>query len=189
MFLNTLLSQHNMSVYQLAKTSHLPYTTVNDICTGKTQLKKCNAETVYRIAQAFHISMEELLAPSFASRNSFENFKSAICQRLKELGDTDFIIDTLESQAIRNYYEKQWYPESFYLLAMLDYISRINNVPLCSDYDDLRQYSLEKPLYPAGILSLSTALKKESIKKQALQQAIPEFIRFNIVENEVRNVV
>ena len=76
MFLNTLLSQHNMSVYQLAKTSHLPYTTVNDICTGKTQLKKCNAETVYRIAQAFHISMEELLAPSFASRNSFENFKS-----------------------------------------------------------------------------------------------------------------
>lgn len=189
MLLNKLLSQQDMSVYQLAKISNLPYTTVNDICTGKTQLKKCTAETVYRIAQAFNISMEELLAPSLIQRNSFENFKSSICQQLKELGDTGFIINTLESQAIRTYYEQKWYPESLYLLAMLDYISRINNVPLCSDYDDLRQYSLEEPLYPAGILSMSAALKNNFIKKQAFQQAIPEFIRFNIVENEVRNVV
>ena len=122
-------------------------------------------------------------------RSSFENFKSTVCHRVKELGDIDFIIETLESQDIRNYYNRQWFPESLYLLAMLDYLSRENNVPLCSDYDDLRRCKLEKPVYPASIRAISIASKNNEAMIQAENTAIPEFIRFNIVENEVRNVV
>ena len=133
--------------------------------------------------------MKEKDYSCMTKRSSFENFKSTVCHRVKELGDIDFIIETLESQDIRNYYNRQWFPESLYLLAMLDYLSRENKVPLCSDYDDLRRCKLEKPVYPASIRAISIASKNNEALIQAENTAIPEFIRFNIVENEVRNVV
>lgn len=189
MTIQDILQEKNMSIYRLAKTSQIPYATVNDICNGKTRLEKCSAETVYRLAHALNVSMEELLAPCFIKRSSFENFKSTVCHRVKELGDINFIIDTLESQDIRTYYNRKWYPESLYLLAMLDYLSRENDVPICDDYDDLRRCRLEKPVYPAGIRALSAAAQDDAAIKEAAKTAIPEFMRFNIVENEVRNVI
>lgn len=189
MTIQDILQEKNMSVYRLAKTSQIPYATVNDICNGKTRLEKCSAETVYRLAHALNVSMEELLAPCFIKRSSFENFKSTVCHRVKELGDINFIIDTLESQDIRTYYNRKWYPESLYLLAMLDYLSRENDVPICDDYDDLRRCRLEKPVYPASIRALSAAAQDDAAIKEAAKSAIPEFMRFNIVENEVRNVI
>ena len=183
------LKEKRMSIYRLAKISELPYATVNDICSGKAQLEKCSAETIYKIAHALDVSMEELLAPCFLKRSSFENFKSTVCHRVKELGDIDFIIDTLESHDIRIYYERKWYPESLYLLAMVDYISRENDVPLVSEYDDLRRCRLERPVYPASLRAVSAAARNDSILKEAEKTAIPEFMRFNIVENEVRNVI
>lgn len=189
MYLNDLLKQKNMSRYRLAKESGVAQTTVTDICSGKAQLEKCKAETVYKIAKALDISMEELLKPCFLKRGSFENFKSAICHRVREMGDIDFIIDTLENDEIRKLYNFGWYPESLYLLAMLDYISRENDVPLAMEYDDLRRCKLEKPVYPSGLRIMSAALGNESMLKEAEKTAIPEFIHFNIVENEVRNVV
>lgn len=189
MTIQNALKQKNISIYRLAKESGLPYATVNDICNGKAQLEKCSAETVYRLAQALDVSMEELLAPCFLHRVSFENFKSAVCHRVKELGDLAFIMDTLESQNIRTYFSRKWYPESLYLLAMLDYLSRENDVPLCSEYDDLRRCKLEKPIYPAGVRAVSAAAKNSAAMKHAALASIPEFKRFNIIENEVRNVI
>ena len=183
------MKQKNMSIYRLAKTSEVPYATVNDIFNGKAQLEKCNAETIYRIARALDVSMEELLAPCFLKRSSFENFKSTVCHRVRELGDTGFIADTLESDEIRTYYDRKWYPESLYLLAMLDYISRENGIPLCDDYDDIRRCRLEKPIYPASIRAVSAASRSDAAMRQAAATAIPEFRRFNIIENEVRNVI
>lgn len=189
MTIQELLKDKNMSIYKLSKASMVPYATVNDIVNGKTQLEKCSAETVYRIAKAMDISMEALLAPCMVKRPSFENFKNTVCHHVKELGDIDFIIDTLESRDIRTYYDRKWYPESLYLLAMLDYISRENNVPLCDEYDDLRRYKLEKAVYPASILAQSAASKRDDELRRAAMTAIPEFKRFNIIESEIRNVI
>ena len=189
MIINELLKQRNMSKYRLAKNSRVPYSTLNDICNGKTDLKYCNADTVYRLASELDVPMEVLLKPYYERRPSFELFKSHVCHRLKELGDMEFIRQTIESNAIRDYFEKKWHPESLYLLAMLDYVSRLNDVMLCSDYDDLRKYKLAETLFPSSIIALASVTKSDEVKKDALENAIPEFIRFNIVENEVRNVV
>jgi len=183
------LEQKNMSMYRLAKQSDIPYTTINDICKQRVRLDKCSAETVYRIAQVLEVSMEELLEPYVLKRSNFENYKSAICHRVKELGDYNFVIDTLQSDNIRILFERKWYPESLYLLAMLDYISRENNIPICEDYDDIRKYRLETPLYPVGIRAISIASKDDGIMRQAMETAIPEFLRFNIIECEVRDIV
>ena len=189
MTIQQALRNKKISIYRLAKLSGVPYATVNDIVNCKTQLEKCSAETVYRLAKVLEITMEELVEPYMVKRCSFENFKSYICHRVKEQGDIDFIVNTLESEDIRIYFDRKWYPESLYLLAMIDYLSRINDVPLCEEYDDIRKCKLEKPLYPAGIRVMSTVMKDESVLKESFDKAIPEFKRFNIVENEVRNVV
>ena len=112
-----------------------------------------------------------------------------MCHALKEQGDIQFIIQTLESGEIRKLFNKGWYEESLYLLAMLDYVSRENNVPVCSDYADIRATKLDRTVYPSSVLMLSKVLKSEEPKKKARQEAIPEFMRFNIVEADVRNVV
>ena len=189
MTIQDALKEQKMSIYRLAKVSEVPYATLNDICNGKTRLEKCSAETIYRLAKALNVSMEELLAPCMVKRPSFENFKSTVCHRVKEQGDIPFIIDTLERQDIRSYYDRKWYPESLYLLAMLDYLSRENDVPLCDEYDDLRRCKRAELVYPASVRAMSTAAKNDAAMKHAIAAAIPEFLRFNIVESEVRNIV
>jgi len=189
MTVNELLEKRGITRYRLSKMSEVPYSTIGDICSGKTDLKKCSAETVYKIALALEITMEELLSDSIIKRSGFELFKSNVCHRLREMGDVDFIIDTLQKRYIRTYYEQKWYPESLYLLAMLDYVSRLNNIPLCSEYDDLRRCRLAETIYPSGVLAVCAASKDNSAKLDSVKNSIPEFIRFNIVESEVRNVI
>ena len=105
------------------------------------------------------------------------------------MGDVDFMIQLLESDEIRMLFNRKWYPEAFYLLAMLDFLSRENSIPICTRYDDIRSQRLSKPIYPAGVLLTSEVLKSDEPLRKAKQEVIPEFLRFNIIENEVRNVV
>lgn len=183
------MQKQNISKYRLSKNSGIPYTTLTDILSGKAQLIKCSVETVYKLAKELNITMEELLSPYFEKRCSFELFKSNVCHQLKELGDVDFMITTLENHKIREYYNLKWYPECFYLLAMLDYISRINQVPLCEEYNDLRRQSLQEVLYPSSIIAETAIAGNDIAKQKARTESIPEFMHYNIVESDVRNVV
>lgn len=189
MTVNELLESKHITKYRLSKLSNIPYATLSDICSGKTSITKCTAETVYRLSKELSVSMEELVEASFENRPEFELFKSNVCHKLKELGDVDFLINTLQDNKIETYYEKKWYPECFYLLAMVDYLSRINDIPLCEKYADIRKAKLKTVLYPSSILSMYAATGNERIKSDAVKNSIPEFIRFNIVEREIRNVV
>lgn len=60
MMIDDLLRERNMTRYRLAVTAGIPHATLNDICSGKTQLEKCSAETVYKLAKALGVSMELL---------------------------------------------------------------------------------------------------------------------------------
>ena len=79
-------------------------------------------------------------------RCSFELFKSNVCHWLKEEGDIDFLIQVLESDLIRKY------------------------------YDDLRQQKMQKMIYPVGILITASVLSDDSVKEDAVKHAIPEFL-------------
>ena len=72
---------------------------------------------------------------------------------------------------------------------MVDYLSRENDLPLCEDYRDIRSHKLNKIVYPSSIIAYAIATGDDSIKTKSYNDAIPEFRRFNIVENEVRNVI
>lgn len=195
MNINEAISKKGITKYRLSKSSGVPYTTISDISSGKSRIEKCSGETLYRIAKALDVSIEHLLESAMnlnteaEYRMPFENFKSDICHRVKDMGDVAFIDSLVESDKIRLLFERGWHLESLYLLAMVDYLCRENNIPINTTYKDIRAAKLSEPIYPSSIIALSLALDDEDIKKQSLAESIPEFLRFNIVENEVRNVI
>ena len=194
MELTNLLKERQLSVYQCAKESCVPYTTLSDIIKGKTSIEKCTAGTIYKLAKTLHVPMEDLLAESFREdadisfSGDFEIYKSNICHLVKDKGDITFIVETLQENKIRTYWERQWYRESFYLLAMVDYLSRVNDLPICNDYEDIRKCKLSEAIYPRDVLLAAKLDASLDVKEQCLKEAIPEFLRFNIIESEVRNV-
>lgn len=121
-------------------------------------------------------------------RISFENFKSNVCHRVKDIGVFSFIEETLTSDIVTELYNKQWYAECLYMLAMVDYLSRKNDIPLYREYNTLRTKKLEQVVYPASIVTMYLLSKDERILQKSFDESIPEFKRFNIVENEVENV-
>lgn len=191
MIIDDLLKKQNMSMYKLSKLSGVPQSTISDICSKKASLEKCSAGTLHKIAKVLNVTVDSMLEAEATvdDRPSFENYKSTICHLVHEKGDIEFIIETYEMNEIKKLYEKEWYLESFYLLAMVDYLSRENNLPLASDFNDIRKQKLAKPVYPSSLYLKSLIMKDESILEEAKKNSIPEFMRFNIVENEVRNVI
>ncbi|MBQ4069613.1 MAG: helix-turn-helix transcriptional regulator [Lachnospiraceae bacterium] len=194
MYLNDLLEEKKMSKYRLAKESGVPQTTVADICSEKANIEKCSAETIYKIAKVLNVSMESLIQEKIETRKfetdrlSFEVYKSNVCHLVKDKGDVEFIIETLSKDEVRNLYNRKWYREAFYLLAMIDYLSKENDVQLCEKYNDIRTQKLSEIVYPEGVVLSDMAMKTDKYRKESLKNAIPEFLRFNIVESEVRNV-
>ena len=72
---------------------------------------------------------------------------------------------------------------------MLDYISRLNDIPMCTQYNDLRNMKLKETIFPSSMLMAARVTKDNRLMQEAVKAAIPEFMRFNIVESEVRNVI
>ena len=60
MMIEDLLVKRQMTKYRLAVLSGVPHATLNDICSGKTKLEKCSAETVYKLAKTLSVQMELL---------------------------------------------------------------------------------------------------------------------------------
>ena len=67
MNLQTYLDQRNITKYHLSKISGVPKTTIIDICSGKSDIEKCSAKTVYQLARALDCTMEDIMAMASAS--------------------------------------------------------------------------------------------------------------------------
>ncbi|MGL4484602.1 MAG: helix-turn-helix transcriptional regulator [Anaerovoracaceae bacterium] len=215
MIINEILEKRKISKYKLSKLSGVPYSTVSDICNEKVALEKCSAETVYLLAKALNLKADEIIAASIKEREDrekafaemaqmaedmnsmeyfwkydmdYENFKSNTCHQLKNMGDLPFIMQLIESDAIMRLYKLQWNVKCLYLLALLDYLCRVNNLPKLSEYGELRKQRIEEPVYSRGITIKNYFFKDEKwlIKKRS--EAIEEFAKFNIYEGEVRDV-
>lgn len=107
---------------------------------------------------------------------------------LKNWDSKKFIVSVLKTDKVTDYMNKKWYPEALYLLAMLDYVSRINNIPICKKYNSYRSAKLSEVIYPASVVVEAKVMNDESILKDSITNSIPKFMRFNIVESEVFDV-
>ena len=55
MIIEDLLEKQHMTKYKLAVQAGIPHATLSDICSGKTKLEKCSAETIYKLAKALKV--------------------------------------------------------------------------------------------------------------------------------------
>lgn len=179
------LEDNKISIYQVANSAMVAYPTVFNIVNGKVDILNCALGIVKKIADALNLSIDELLTLCDRTQ-SFDLFRSEQCHLVNRMGEIDYVIDLLEKKKIDYYWKLDMKPEAFYLLAMLDYLSKRNDLPKCKDYEGIRRYKLEKTIYPADT-ELSEKLLGKDARKEALEHAIPEFLDFNIVECEVLN--
>jgi len=120
------------------------------------------------------------------NRQDFEIFKGNVCNRVKYEGQIKFIQNVLSSSEIEDYWEKDEPLYAMYILAMVDYLSRINEIPIYSKYDYIRQHRMKKRVYPLSMI-VGSITDDEDLEQMA-KDAIPEFIHYNIVEGDVFNV-
>ena len=109
----------------------------------------------------FHYMQSNVITYNPNVRIPFESYKSNICHHLRILGDRNFIRDVLLQDNITKYWTR---------------------------YDNLRRCSLESPLYPRDIELICIFAGNDNRKKQALEECIPEFKHYNIIESDIRNV-
>lgn len=184
-----LLKQNNMSVHQCSKKAGIPYMTLLELVHGKTSLLRCNTSTAYRLAKALNISMEELIEPYTRweiDTGSWDNYKSTLQHMLQDMGDKAFIRDAVKNKVPFYYYQQKKIKECLYLVSMTDYLCRINHIKPYAGFGPFRSLKLENTLYPTDILLLESLGIME--KSEAEKHAIPEFLRHNIIEGDIRNV-
>lgn len=56
-----LLEKKGFTVYSLSKVSGVPKTTLQDLCSGKANIKKSQAITIKKIADALGVKMEDVM--------------------------------------------------------------------------------------------------------------------------------
>lgn len=83
MNINVILEQKGITKYRLAKQSGVPHATLSDICSGKTSIGKCSAETLYRIARVLDVPMETLINEEFAEAERQRSYEYGLPEYLQ----------------------------------------------------------------------------------------------------------
>jgi plasmid maintenance system antidote protein VapI len=73
-----LMQDMNMSRYRLSKIIGIPWATLADIYSGKTNLHWCGAGTLFKLSKALNLTIEELLALETAEESNVSNGKPNI---------------------------------------------------------------------------------------------------------------
>ena len=150
----------------------------------KTKIENLTLANAIKLANALKVDL--LYVANLQNKTDEDLFRSQVCHDLKEVGDYKFIEKTIESNEIVNLFKYHLYFESLYLLSMLDYVSRKNNIPLVKEYNDIRKFKLSEISYPKSILYLNS--DPDYLKKE-YNDSIYEFKQHNIVEKEVYNAI
>ena len=191
--LRAILNDNNMSLYQLEKTSKISHATLNDIYNERSNIDNCTILTLSKIAHSLNMSVDDLYQKLsyndlslFSYSNDFDLFKSNILQQLKKSGETSFIKEIVNSHLIDAYYHNTNYLEALYLLSLVDYFYKKQHKPLLRQYDDLREYRLDK-IYVSKSLFLLLATKHITAT-DIYKECIKEFLNHNIVEADIDDV-
>lgn len=97
MSLQDYLDQHHISKYRLSKLSGVPMTTIIDIFSGKSDISRCAASTIQRLAHALNCTMEEIMdmASPYDSETGLPKDGSYL-----ELGLPDFLQKSIAAMQV-----------------------------------------------------------------------------------------
>ena len=97
MIIDDLLAKRQMTKYRLAVQAGIPHATLNDICSGKTKLEKCSAETVYKLSKVLDVPMELLTEEGILQSEREQAYEHGLPEYLQH--DLDAYKDGLRSHS------------------------------------------------------------------------------------------
>lgn len=210
MFLNNLMNARNLTRAELSASSHIPESTLRDILNGKAQLDRCAAVTLYNLAYALDVSVEDILEDYWEElelehaahthipvhdNHALMNFyvlADSTLGRLRATGDLAFIDGIDQNEWIERLYDDEQYRCALFLLGMMDYLCRKNGVRQIARYDEYRALRLDSPVYSLNMLNVdSDEGDYQRARNEAENNAIPELGRYGIylTEEDIRHPV
>lgn len=204
MYLIELMNARHMSRTDLSDLSGVPESTLRDILSGKAQLDRCEAATLYNIAEALDVSIEDILLSyweELEETNAPDTFTvheegtlmpfyllvDAI-GKLHEEGDLAVIKGIRENKWIEQFWDVGLYRGALFLLGLIDYLCRRNGVKPDSKFDICRNARLDRAVYSLRTLEENDdACTFEAARSYAENNAIPELARFSLymTENDI----
>lgn len=182
-----LLKEKNITGYQLSKRSGVPYTTISDLINGKTYIANMTIKNGIAIANVLNMDVEDLAVLDRVELIGFRYFRNNVLHDLKRKGFEQFIQLVIKTREIDYFYKNGAYPYAYYLLALIDYLCRIDNHPIYTKrYNNIRKERLDKAFFVGG-----NTISFDSIEEYEQTfgvKVIPEFAKFNIIEDNVFNV-
>ena len=206
MYLNELMNSRNLTRAELSARSNIPESTLRAILNGKAQLDRCEAATLYNIAYALDVSVEDILegywdalertAPARiavhddSSLMNFYVLADSMLGRLRATGDLAFIDGIDQNGWIERLYQGREYRCALFLLGMMDYLCRKNGARKVARYDEYRKARLDRPVYALRTLNVNDddgAFQRA--RTEAENNAIPELGRYGIymTEEDIRH--
>ena len=206
MYLNELMNDCHMSRAELSARSNIPESTLRDILNGKAQLDRCEAATLYNIAYALDVSVEDILegywdalerdAPSRTSvhdDHSLMNFyvlADSMLGRLRATGDLAFIDGIDQNEWVERLYDDGQYRCALFLVGVMDYLCRKNGIWQIARYNEYRELRLDSPVYSLSTLNVNSDDGDfQRARNDAENNAIPELGRYGIylTEEDIRH--
>ena len=187
MIFKELLEKKNITGYALSKNTGIPYTTINDLINGKTVIQNISLKHAVAISECLDVDLLSLNKLETMSFPDFRYFRNNVLHDLKRLGPKDFVYKITREKLIDYYYKNDGKPYAYYLLALIDYLCNLFQIPKYERrYNELRLEKLEHPFFVGSKIINFNSI--EEAEKELKMKVIPEFKKFNIIEVEVFNV-
>ena len=167
------LKENDISLKTMSEITTIPYTTLSDIVNEKVDLYECKYKTLKKLSLFLKISIDDLVY----EKEDFQTFRNNLHHEIKNSGLLEVAADVLQRKRIDYYYQNDDIVKALYLLSLVDYVCRINEIALCEDYANLRNKKLKEPFYVGDLVEASNP------------KYIMEFKNHNIYEGELTDAV
>lgn len=168
------LKKRKINIRTCSILSDIPYSTLYPIIKGQVDIGTCSYFTVAKLARFLGYRPDEIVYEN----EDFQTFRNNLHHRIKN-DELECILEIIESDDVFTYVRHEDYLKALYLVATVDFISKKNDIPVCSKYNSLRHTRLEQPYY-VGDSSLFVTDRRNYID---------EFVRFNIFEGDLYDAV
>lgn len=120
---------------------------------------------------------------------SQRNYISSLEHKLRELGNGESFIDFLiENVSLDELVHQKQFEKLYYTIALVEYL----NGDIAKKHNYISKYTtgkMDRLTFAKGVEMYCETVKNTELKERELKNAIPEFLKYNLVVTKVGNAV
>lgn len=181
-----------LSYEDLLYDTGLPESTLSDILSGKTDLRRCRALTMNKLSNALGLTPDAIMSlepvthtlpdaslhpvHEYFNARAYRDFRKDALEELALCRNEDFIREVLDEKIVEDEYLNRNYAQALFLIGLVDYLTDKQELLRDTRYNRYRGDTMKSMIYPFG--------DKDAFLNGALlmPEAIPQLLKFNILE-------